>query len=33
MSEPAAQVEQPHRKSVAILLVVASFLAFVAIPF
>src|SRR5215203_5496660 len=31
MSVPAAKVEQPHRKSVAVLLVVASFLAFVAI--
>jgi hypothetical protein len=31
MSVPAAKVEQPHRKSVAVLLVVASLLAFVAI--
>lgn len=31
MSVPAAKVEQPHQKSVAILLVVASFLAFLAI--
>jgi hypothetical protein len=31
MSAPAAEVEQPHRKTVALLLVVASFLTFVAI--
>jgi hypothetical protein len=31
MSVPAAKVEQPHRKGVAVLLVVASFLAFIAI--